>query len=304
MTLSPEFKYATKINSVLPALHDDVVWHYTDASAVLGILETGSIWASSLVMTNDPDDLIHGLNFIQAEWKSKKAQHPHKNLIEEWVTGAAAKIEAFERADSYIVCGSTMGDSHPQFLLYGPYAVGINGAMALQKVERSEAPDTPRQSSGRFDTGWRRVLYSNAEKANHVEQLLRALTSLADEASLAESQTDPDVYQAAIECVIRSSAYMKHRSFQHEREVRLYGRAALTNSQVRLRSGKYGVSPYVEVRLDEAAPNRGGNFPLQRINLGPGLPQPAAAMAGLRIALDETGYEKVKITDLSDGRRT
>lgn len=298
-----QFVHADLIEEVLPPRYDGLVWHYSSADGLLGILRGQALWASSITQLNDTDELEHGLQLIEDTWRaSKKRSIRHRGTISEWIQDARAKVMGSERLDSYLVCASTLGQSQTQFLMYGSYAIGINGAYLLEKRPAESPPVAGDAASGAFDLGWRPVRYEWRAKRAHIDKLFQSLVALA---VIAEAATkhDPDAYEAAIECIIRSAIYMKHESFEHEQEVRLYGRAKATNALVDFRVGKYGIVPYLTVELGKELQRIVGRFPVVQINVGPGLGERESAKAGLGIALERLGYEHVRVEDYAASRR-
>jgi len=188
--------------------------------------------------------------------------------------------------------------------MYGSYVIGINGAIELMKRGATTLPVGAYTRSGAFDYGWRPVRYAWSEKRTHIDNLFTSLAALAGIAESAQPAHEPDVYEAAIECIVRSAIYLKDESFAHESEVRLYGRALATNAEVNFRVGEYGIVPYLTVELAKDRHPAVGRFPVQHINMGPGLREREAAFAGLSVALDRLGYGHVTVDDRSGSRRT
>lgn len=294
-----EFKHVEMIRRVAPRSEDlDVVWHYTSPVALLAIVEHGEFWASCMRMLNDSAEMHHGLSFISTRWEELASSGRVAKRISGWIQETRDLLEAHHLTDSFVLCASTQGDSQPQFATYGAYAVGLDSRLPLEKVVADELPPGMYPMSAVFELGWRLVLYDNAAKRDHTDNLLRILLELAE----LDDPEEEEIRLAAIECIIRATAYMKDEHYAHEREVRLYGRATLANARVFFRVSDYGIVPFVKVRSGpELVP---APLPIVQINIGPGVQYPATAEAGLRVALRQSGYpESIVIENVAGTRR-
>lgn len=282
-----DFRYERFIVNVMPPRDSlGIVWHYTNASGALGIIESRSLWATSAAMLNDTAEFRHGLDLVDSMWSERAIQTNQDRIVDDWLKIARSKLEYFHLADSYVVCASRVGDSFSQFAAYGDYALGISSNTPLEKISSPSVPAGTQPMSASFELGWRDVLYDDESKRKHVARLFGELSELA---SIEMQGHDDDVYLAALECVFRSVAYMKSSEFASEQEVRLCGQGMLTNAEVRFRTNAYGIAPYVVIKTSADFPN--DRLPLIRAKLGPGIRYPDSAETGLRVALRENGFD-------------
>jgi len=49
-----------------PPVTSDSVWHYTDISGAVGILDQGCLWATSLLLLNDRQEMLYGVELLQS----------------------------------------------------------------------------------------------------------------------------------------------------------------------------------------------------------------------------------------------
>jgi len=282
-----DFLYSQSIVNVMPPRDErGVVWHYTDARGALGIIESGSLWATSAAMLNDTDEFRHGLHLIATLWQQVSNDYVQANIVEGWLADARSKLEYFHLADSYVVCASLVGDSFSQFRTYGNYAIGLSTHTPLEKELAFASETRSGGMSSTFELGWRRVLYDDEEKQAHCLKLFYELSELARIEAVAHSD---DVYLAALECVFRSVTYMKSSEFEQEQEVRLCGQGTRAGAKVFFRVNDYGIAPYIHVRTSREFAN--DRLPLTHINLGPRVQFPDSAETGLRVALREKGFD-------------
>jgi hypothetical protein len=50
-----------------------MVYHYSDASGLRGILESGQLWLSDIFSLNDPSELKHGISYVTEMLKERAA---------------------------------------------------------------------------------------------------------------------------------------------------------------------------------------------------------------------------------------
>lgn len=284
------------LDEALPPRVHGAIWHYTNAEGLLGIVRSGSMWASSASVLNDSEELSFGLAFLEDTWRQfSKDFDAETPAIDRWMKAAREEFELSRQADSYVVSASRDGDSHSQFLMYGSYALGIDADVVFTKYAIPTG-STP-MLSARFQAGWRPVVYEPDEQRMQFARMEKCLFRLA---RLEETE---EVRRTAIDAILSCSAYLKHQSFGHEKEVRLYGRAQPTGAQVEFRSGRYGIVPYLRVQLASESPVTEG-FPIVEVRVGPGLRDTGSAQAGLKIALRYLGYADVPVTLVAGSRRS
>jgi hypothetical protein len=283
-----DFMYEKFIVNVMPPKDElGIVWHYTNAAGALGIIESGTLWATSAAMLNDTDEFNHGMRLVDEIWAGQRDRSNYLDIIDSWLRIARSKLDFFHRADSYVVCASRVGNSYGQFKDYGEYALGLSSFTPLEKVVAPVIPPGVVPLRAAFELGWRTVLYDDETKKEHVVKLLGELSELASIEALGHQD---EVHLAALECVFRSVAYMKAEEFAQEQEVRLCGQGMLTNAEVNFRTNEYGITPFIKIRTSADFPN--DRLPLTQIKLGPRIRYPDSAETGLRIALREHKFDE------------
>jgi hypothetical protein len=77
-----DFKYERFIINVMPPRDEiGIVWHYTDAGGALGIIDSGTLRATSAAMLNDTAELFHGLDLIDEIWKGGNGSSPQDDIV-------------------------------------------------------------------------------------------------------------------------------------------------------------------------------------------------------------------------------
>ncbi|SMQ58137.1 hypothetical protein SAMN06295909_0110 [Plantibacter sp. VKM Ac-1784] len=282
-----------------PRPDSDLLWHYTDAAGVLGILESRALRLSSVRMMNDSGEMSYGLLMIRRRLEARRDAHQVDPAI-------VAQIEGFlgrapQSTDEWFVaCASTQKDALSQFRGYGGYAVAINAGMALRaKMPESRVEDgyfvdmNEVDADESLEAGWRRVLYSGAEVKAHIDRLLDVLVKQCDDWPGEDGHDSVSYAEAlAVERVTVCAAFVKHHGFQEEREVRIFSRLPLSNSAINLRVGRFGITPYIEAEVN---PRPGASIPtfLHDVRVGPVGTDQASALYGVQRAAQKLGYNNL-----------
>jgi hypothetical protein len=298
-----ESRYAYQIRSVLTTEPTGTIWHYTSADGALGIINGQELWASSVPFLNDSTEIWHGLDLIE---RVAHEDESCEGFAAQIIMHARSKLKAFELQDSYVLSASMNGQSYPHFSEYGKYAIGLNPGMTLQKAVRGDSSISSPPMHPGFETGWGRVLYERDEKRDLAEKTVRALGEIAQGEGIDEggvNQASEEGYLAALECVLRAAVHMKDELFRHEEEVRLYGRAARTDAQVKFRTRGEIIVPYIRIMADQDHPSLSGRLlPLMGVGLGPGVDAESAKIA-LDALLKSKGYHWITVNDVSGSHR-
>lgn len=270
---------------------ESVVWHYTRAPGALGIIEGKSLHAASISLLNDSGELFHGIDVIRQYFRDKPTDLPQEKLTSSWFRHAAESLVEAKVRNSFVVSASESGELQPLFLLYGSYAIGINSRAGLTKDLADVGAEYKLDPS--FEFGWRRVIYAQDRKLIVCQQLYAALIELAKLDSDLRFNKNCERCLLAQEAIFQVAVYFKEESSSHEKEVRLYGRAKETSAKMNFKTSTYGILPYLEVTAKPLTAAQGErlNFPIERINLGPGLLASQSAKIGLELALETYRYK-------------
>jgi hypothetical protein len=240
-----------RLNSDLPQ-PPEMLWHYTDASGLMGIVEHERLWATQTSFLNDSTELEYGLDLAM----SAIASYDRTNLKEatdRFLTGLVdpekpeLKKWLDKHLDVYVTCFSGDGDMLSQWRAYagrddaGGYALGLGTRPPLQ--------GWPQMAPGDHEFALRQVLYDPIEQQAACHSLIDGVVELA--------------------------SWCKHPAFEEEREWRIvYVRnndASKVDVQHRISRGL--LVPYVKLELPSPVGALSGHLPLRAINFGPG-PEP------------------------------
>jgi len=275
-------------DEVMPPRYDGgLVWHYANAQALKGILETHAIWASGVQSLNDDQEILFGIDLIRAAVRDASKE------VQRWIGEIPDELAAQVLADSFVVSASIDGDSAHLRESYGAYVLGFDGATELTKQPAtSNLAATTAWQDPRFATGWRKGIYGIPGGLVHANNVVAALEKLARENVAADTE---EVTEAAYELIVRGAAYLKSESWRGEQEVRLFGRASLSETPVsmRVRGDEFVRFIHVTSSPDDFGPRL---LPLREVRLPRGRVRfYSASPQGVREMLDSAGYQAVQV---------
>lgn len=112
----------------------DVIYHYTNAAGVKGILESGTLWLSDLTTLNDPSEITYGITRALPILQDRVASlHPAGQRFTDNIK-AFADTGALQRSAHFFVCSfSSESDDLSQWRAYADdakgYALGFDGKL-------------------------------------------------------------------------------------------------------------------------------------------------------------------------------
>jgi len=196
----------------VPAHLPPALFHYTDASALLSILQTDKVWASDYRTLND---YMEG-DLIRAEF------------------GPVGE----RREILFVTSLSTKRDHLSQWRAYGTYALELDPSkltmlpgFQLVKCEYFEC-DEP--------------IWDHWPATGRAKVIEKGVTQHVDLACLAPSVAAEDAAKLVTRLIL------KHAGFREEDEWRLIGIRTLGDDTIRWRSSKGRVIPYLEVSVPDA----------------------------------------------------
>jgi hypothetical protein len=277
-----------------------VLYHYTTAQGLIGILKSNTLWASDLQYLNDFSELRYAENLIERKWEEMSGSDT--DLVEPLVSSP------FERTvneltgstsipfSAYAVCLCEEGDQLSQWRAYTQKGTGY--ALGF---------DTKRL--GWLHAALIRVIYKPEVQLRRICPLLKkyiadynAYTerrSLSDQDSLKEKSTEfvINFFKEALPLFFT----FKDPAFSEEREWRLVSlRGPSTKVEgLHFREMQGTIVPYVEMKgprfptlSGEGEPD--DRLPIVEVIQGP-LVDPALGEKSLRLLLNKRGYDNVAV---------
>jgi hypothetical protein len=276
-----------RINADRPVA-PNVLWHYTDAAGLQGILTSERLWATQTRFLNDSKEIAYGAELATRALAGYDVAG-RKPATARFVRGlgdpARRIIQNFldKTLDVFITCFCSDGDLLSQWRAYagrdsaGGYALGFRPPGEPAAWAQS-APDD-------HDLALRRVLYDHAEQMSTCHDLINRLVELLD--------VDPyDISRQTafanhlVDGIVELATWCKHPAFAEEREWRIvYLRSTDARPiPVRHRASRGLLVPYVELALPKKVGEHYDHLPVTEINCGPS-PDPVLKQQGVRSLL-------------------
>ena len=298
---------------------EGIVWHYTNAAGLAGIIRENVLWASSTAFMNDQHELRTGaellINLI------KQHQHYLAPDIKADVCSMARSATVQDRYRTFVACACKDPNNLTMWRNYtGPevgFAVGLDTtkplsmrrqtAMTKDMVDKlgfqdpddeKEVFDNARRNLGSF--AWREAIYDPEKQRviawGRLLELEKAAVAHSNGQQAKRDELDVmyDIYEEL--------QTFKDSGFVDEREKRVVCRADLYTDlvYVKHRPSRYGIVPYVELCLpaDPGEPSKGPEpvqeLPIAGIIVGP-TPYPEEASTGARELLRRVGRENIAV---------
>lgn len=231
----------------IEAAYAEMIYHYTNAAAMLSIVTTRTLWLTHVDFVNDRQEFRQPLDRF-------RTMIDHRDSLMPWATAAPPKYwEAFNlqiRTSrlAYVACFSRTGNSLSQFRLYG---LGTGYSLGLRRsyLERFGATICPGGGAGVVECDystqglyqwcqtWAREFFETAKKVDsdnlgppELMQAIFASTNLFDRRIMAQLQ-------------------FKSSQFEVEQEVRFYVLGTVGKLCWRTSRAANYVIPYLELEL-------------------------------------------------------
>lgn len=283
-----------RIQTLLPSLDVSplpaVVHHYTDTPGVLGILESGELWATDYRYLNDSSELQYTFDLARSVAESELQRGGHdafaRGFLEYAVTGTPPYSDTAYR----LCCFSAVDNSLSQWRAYGGrqgFSLAFPGDISHQRG-LEEVAARQGQTPG---ITLLKVNYGLEQQREYITRLVRELVTLFQTelarsypaAEQAVTATSP-FYWGQLE---RASYRFKHPDFADEQEWRL----VVWGRQAESFRASATLTPYTKFQLFSAIhPNiYSAALPLVAVRHGPAA-SPAQTRVGLDRLLSTRGY--------------
>jgi hypothetical protein len=304
-----------ELNSLIKQLIEDaweplhgypgrVLWHYTTAGGLQGILESKGLRATNVYYMNDTREVAYAQDLMMQEIDKKKGVYPDPvdQFLDRVITGVGISKMVFQPHVACF-CDEDAGDLLSQWRGYanmgGGYALGFRAASLA-----SHGPGIQ----------LRKVIYEEVFQRKLVEDTLDEfcilLSTLASSVSSSTAKLNSAIgnFSHAIAQVFHEYLHcFKHPKFDKEQEWRLVQRVVpyqtadktlITTEHAKFREARGLLVPYVELDLAEEDPNDFKmRLPLEQINIGPTLRQDLAENS-LKQILNKLDYDSAHLVKI------
>jgi hypothetical protein len=270
--------------------NQDILYHYTTAQGLLGILKKNTLWASNLSTMNDFSELKYAGNLMDKElMKVIEANSVLESQLEHSSFNDFLDIYA-----AYAVCFCEEGDQLSQWRAYAGkgtgYALGFDRKQLRQRMEEGcslskviykpeDQKDAIKPSIDKYANA---VSTSFAQRINHD--------------SNEEFEEWADIAMDFFKANLFNFLYFKDPSFSEEKEWRIVkitlSEEVPPNMDFRKMQGT--VVPYIRMKFSLSDQEQKDLLPIVEIIQGP-LIDPALGEKSLRLLLKKYGYDRVDV---------
>jgi hypothetical protein len=280
-------------SDLLPATYTGgTIWHYTNTAGLIGIVESGTLWATGAAHLNDSREIGYGVELIGSVWNTLRRNYgePTDRLVRSVLVRSGVE-GSFDGA--YVACASTSKDDLGHWRGYGNVAIGLNPDARLDLEEYSQL-----DGELQYPRAWRRVIYDPSEQQRVVAQVLTAIAeSIEGAGDYAYLGSDPErmtsIYYGWMDVLL---PLLKSPGFRSENEVRLsVGLPTFYPKGQSFRPGTFSVVPYVRITSADD-PKR---LPILEVQVGP-TSHPTTARLGIQTLLTKHGYSASPYLDVRE----
>jgi hypothetical protein len=257
-------------NGHVESLHQEVLWHYTNAAGVFGIISSGLLRLTDMRFVNDRTEASYGSEKVLSlltDLHVSRAMHMSTYMIDRI-------LECLDGGRLYACSFSERNDSLSQWQRYGAggegYCIGFD---ASQLQNRSRTPHTLLV----------RVIYEEPEQERHI------MAVITGRSSTAPAEREEGAFGAAI--IDGLALQLKNPLFRDEHEWRLIhieGRSEGSVTRIKTAVGGSYIKAFVEIDFGEET-SRLSTLPIVSVVCGPKL-EAELAESGVRELLAAYDY--------------
>jgi|BarGraNGADG00212_1021973.scaffolds.fasta_scaffold00544_14 hypothetical protein len=276
----------------------NVVYHYTTAAGLQGILTNGAIWATDLLYLNDSAELEYVFSFLTdlAELRAlAEGTHGTTRVVESKVAHIVDRLTRtyIEKARIYVACFCRKGNLLSQWRGYAGGTGGFSIGLRWNDL-RLAHPQSRFGQNWDFDP----IVYDRAAQKAQVQDILRPLLLGALEKwvpSAPEEQAltlSAELLGASLLQVGRIGPTFKSPAFAEEQEWRAIRRTDEGQPEpVKFRTAAVGLTPYVELDIKDPS---NGKLLINEIWIGPS-PDQHLAKRAVGTLLQQVGFAKGEV---------
>lgn len=251
------------------------LYHYASLKGLLGILESGHIWASEVRYLNDSAEIALAFKLMVhaiADRRSASTDATTREILkqfDEWI-----KLRSSSGPMVFVTAFTQNGNLLSQWRGYSPAAQGVSfgvGSAHLSTV----------CGSSRFSLG--RCRYDLQEQSAAISKLIDNVLSFAERigpsGAAHPTQSFHPSFAQCEESILRVAALIKDSRFQEEAEWRIVSRTVsdYVATKIMYRVGSSMLVPFLQVPLL----NESGVIPIDDVIVGP-TPHPEASTESIQ----------------------
>ena len=279
---------------VLDAQGQNVVWHYTNGSGFLGILQSSKLYASQVAALNDAKETEYATDLFKQAINQligeKKGDVDAVNFLTSVLDFVKDEPDNPTRGISkfFVTCFSADGDDVNQWMKYargdGRYAIGFHVGGLFRDP-----------TSCLY-----RVVYDRDKQEKAVKEVAEATLRFFMEGLNQERLKNPEVwarefFDAWDEWVYKLSPLAKDHKWSSEREYRIVHELKVSEfPEVMFSQKKTMLARYLALDFPCWVKRRAGLLPIAKIMIGPGN-HPAFTRVSVKLLLEQMGYPDLPV---------
>ena len=257
------------IKSITETLYADIpqetLYHYTTFKGLLGIVQSGTLWATDIRYMNDSAELRHSADLIRTEVAKRiAAGSSHAGLLNQFLDWVSYRVTSGHLvfAASFRSHGNLLSQWRGYSRLGKGVSLGFNPDYIL---------GCAREQS--FQIG--KCVYNKEEQRKLIVRVVDAVEALAREEGGSErsggrrqATAYHDIFEKIESDLLRIAAVLKHPAFEEEEEWRIVSPVMndYFNAPVMFREGTSMLVPYIAFIL---RPEEDRAIALEHVFLGP-----------------------------------
>lgn len=257
----------------------ETLYHYTTFKGLLGIVDSGVLWASDLRYMNDSAELLHASDLMREEVRHQIAEgHDHPSLLNQLLEWMEYRV-----SDGHMVFAASFrsnGNLLSQWRGYSSVGKGVSLGFDPQYVTQCA-----RQQG--FQVG--RCIYDPEQQRDIIRSILDGVVQLAIDNPEVSANDYQQLFERVESDLLRIASILKHPSFREEEEWRIVSPAITdyTSSRVHFREGTSMLVPFTRFNLFSV---NGCRVPMHHLFLGP-TPNAKISMHSLQMYLRKHSIE-------------
>jgi hypothetical protein len=285
-----------------------VLYHYTDAEGLRGIVENCAVWATEFHQLNDRAEIERGEKMVQEIVADRmKSASPDERILLGYLGQLIGVHPPSTIMTICVASFSEEGDLLSQWRAYAKhghgYALGIGFDRVSLPEHEPEAADNPQQLQAHaYGVNLMRCIYSEEQFRAEVDaEISRCLALIVEACANAAGESHPELIGQGVLCAASQLfsliPKLKAEGFAEEREYRLVATVSPRTREaqaacdpgdrlIRFRTSGGGIAPYVPVSIANAE----GRIPISRVLLGPALDMERSEHA-MKLLLTCHGYD-------------
>ena len=261
-------------------MDDWLLYHYTNQTGLLGIVETRELWASKIQYLNDTTEFNHGLNHITHLLEERERESTDQ-IDRNYIAALRESVERLSMLNVFVVSFSATGDLLSQWRAYSRNELGYAVGFRIDRL---------RQLASRQGFALEQCIYNPeqqrkraVETVDHHLDYFRTLRERFTDAQSIEHWTE-SLAGEFYPHVCALAPLLKDQTFREEREWRLISIPKSTrDKEYGIRSGRNFLVPYYSFSLVEDS-----KFTIDGVIVGPS-PEKELAQRGVADLLVSKG---------------